>query len=151
MDRSIRDKSRRRRFLLASVTAAGAFVVVYFANAAYHELLLDKLGLSQALVDALGAAAAVLELQWVGRQDLGADFETPLGIKQHLDARPRVEAIVMAALRADLCVLLQVRRVQHGFAGRTLAPQTFRERGFALDTGIALDLRRQRIVQPAHG
>ena len=54
MDRSIRDKSRRRRFLLASVTAAGAFVVVYFANAAYHELLLDKLGLSQALVDALG-------------------------------------------------------------------------------------------------
>ena len=60
MDRSIRDKSRRRRFLLASVTAAGAFVVVYFANAAYHELLLDKLGLSQALVDALGAAAAVL-------------------------------------------------------------------------------------------
>jgi methyl-accepting chemotaxis protein len=32
----------------------------YFANAAYHELLLDKLGLSQALVDALGAAAAVL-------------------------------------------------------------------------------------------
>ena len=46
MDRSIRDKSRRRRLLLACVTALGAFVVVYFANAAYHELLLDKLGLS---------------------------------------------------------------------------------------------------------
>ena len=60
MNTSIRDKSRRRRLLLACVTALGAFVVVYFANAAYHELLLDKLGLSQALVDALGAAAAVL-------------------------------------------------------------------------------------------
>ena len=60
MNTSIRDKSRRRRLLLACVTALGAFVVVYFANAAYHELLLDKLGLSQALVDAMGAAAAVL-------------------------------------------------------------------------------------------
>ena len=57
---AIRDKSRRRRLLLACVTAVGAFVVVYFANATYHELLLDKVGLSQALVDALGAAAAVL-------------------------------------------------------------------------------------------
>ena len=57
---AIRDKSRRRKLLLACVTAVGAFVVVYFANAAYHELLLDKVGLSQALVDALGAAAAVL-------------------------------------------------------------------------------------------
>ena len=57
---AIRDKSRRRRLLLACVTALGAFVVVYFANATYHELLLDKVGLSQALVDALGAAAAVL-------------------------------------------------------------------------------------------
>ena len=57
---AIRDKSRRRRLVLACVTALGAFVVVYFANATYHELLLDKVGLSQALVDALGAAAAVL-------------------------------------------------------------------------------------------
>ncbi|MBP8133059.1 MAG: methyl-accepting chemotaxis protein [Zoogloea oleivorans] len=56
----IRNKSRRRKTLLASVTAAGAFVVVYFANAAYHDLLLNKVGLSQALVDALGAFAAVL-------------------------------------------------------------------------------------------
>ena len=56
----IRNKSRRRKALLASVTAAGAFVVVYFANSAYHELLLSKFGLSQALVDALGAFAAVL-------------------------------------------------------------------------------------------
>jgi len=56
----IRNKSRRRKALLAGVTAAGAFVVVYFANAAYHELLLTKFGLSQALVDALGAFAAVL-------------------------------------------------------------------------------------------
>ena len=46
--------------MLASVTAVGAFIVVYFANAAYHELLLSKFGLSQALVDALGAFAAVL-------------------------------------------------------------------------------------------
>ena len=57
---AIWDKSRRRQLLLACVTALGAFVVVYFANATYHELLLDKVGLSQALVDALGAAAAVL-------------------------------------------------------------------------------------------
>jgi methyl-accepting chemotaxis protein len=57
---AIWDKSRRRQLLLACVTAVGAFVVVYFANATYHELLLDKVGLSQALVDALGAAAAVL-------------------------------------------------------------------------------------------
>ncbi len=60
MDTRIRDKARRRQLLLACVTAMGAFIVVYFANASYHELLLEKAGLSQAMVDAIGAAAAVL-------------------------------------------------------------------------------------------
>ena len=75
---AIRDKSRRRRLLLACVTALGAFVVVYFANATYHELLLDKVGLSQALVDALGAAAAVL-VSFLAQQMLSvARYRDPL-------------------------------------------------------------------------
>ena len=55
----IRNKSTRRRVLLSSVTATGVFVVVFFANPLYHEILLDRIGLSHSLVDALGAAAAV--------------------------------------------------------------------------------------------
>ncbi|MBS0369379.1 MAG: chemotaxis protein [Proteobacteria bacterium] len=57
---AIGDKSRRRRLLLSLLTAVGVFVVVYFGNDAYHRILLDDLGLSQSLVDAIGAIAAVL-------------------------------------------------------------------------------------------
>ncbi|WP_374481561.1 methyl-accepting chemotaxis protein [Zoogloea sp.] len=57
---SIGEKSRRRRLLLSMLTAVGVFFVVYFGNDAYHRLLLDELGLSQSLVDAIGALAAVL-------------------------------------------------------------------------------------------
>jgi methyl-accepting chemotaxis protein len=57
---AIREKSRRRRLFLSLLTAVGVFVVVYFGNDTYHRLLLDDLGLSQSLVDAIGAIAAVL-------------------------------------------------------------------------------------------
>ena len=42
------------------LTAVGVFVVVYFGNDTYHRILLDDIGLSQSLVDAIGAIAAVL-------------------------------------------------------------------------------------------
>jgi hypothetical protein len=46
-------------------------------------------------------ALAVLELERVDRQHLGADLEAALGIEQQVEPGARAQAMVVAALRAD--------------------------------------------------
>jgi hypothetical protein len=92
--------------------------------------------------------ARILELQAVHRQHLGADLEAPFRIEQPVQARARADALVVAALRADIQVLFQVSAVEHRAAGRALGPQAL---GHLLARpGAALDLGRQQFLQPAH-
>src|SRR5215208_1814837 len=55
----------------------------------------------------------------------------------------------MAALGADVEVLLEIGAVQDRVASRALGPQPLRHR-LARGTAGALDLRRQKFLQPAH-
>ena len=92
---------------------------------------------------------AVLELEAVDRHDVGADLEAAFGIEQLLDPLARVDARVMAALRADVQVLLEVGAVEHRFARRALDPQPLGHR-LLLAARRALDARGQEFLQPAH-
>src|SRR6185295_18004928 len=78
-----------------------------------------------------------------------ADLEAAIGIEQRVEARARREALVVAALGADVQVLLEVGAVEHCVARRALGPQAFRD-GLARAAGRALDLRRQEFLEPAH-
>jgi hypothetical protein len=76
---------------------------------------------------AIGILLGILEFQAVDRHDFGPDLETAFRIKQQVQALTRIQAVVMAALGADLQVVFQVGRIEHRLAGRALAPQAFRQ------------------------
>src|SRR5207244_12238865 len=93
--------------------------------------------------------ARVVALERVERQNLVAELEADVGIEQRIEPRARAEALVVAALRTDVEVLLEVGALEHRVARRALGPQPFRH-GLARRGAGALDLRRQEFLQPAH-
>ena len=96
-----------------------------------------------------GYLLAVLELQRVDRQHFLADLVAAFGVEEGVEPRARADAVVVAALRADVLVLLQVGLVEHRLAGRALDPQAFGHRAALARVGL-LDLRRQQFFEPAH-
>src|SRR5581483_393266 len=118
-------------------------------RALHHHQRIALGGLLLRLRQALGIAPRILELERIERQHLGADLEAPVGIEQRIEARPCAEALVVAALRADVQVLLEVRAVEHRIAGRALGPQALGDALASAGAG-ALDLGGQQLLQPAH-
>src|SRR5581483_2272729 len=106
-------------------------------------------GLLLRLRQSLGVALGVAELERVDRQHFRADLEAAVRVEQRVQARARAEALVVAALGANVQVLFQVGAVEHRVAGLTLGPQALGH-GLALRAGGALDLGRQQLLQPAH-
>src|SRR3970282_1540963 len=87
-------------------------------------------------------------LESVHRQHLRADLVAALKVKDEIEALARRDAVVMAALGADVEVLLEIRAIEHCLARLAFAPQPL---GYRLPrAAIALDLRRQQFLQPAH-
>ncbi len=60
----------------------------------------------------------------------------------------RLDAHVVAALRADLQVALELGAVEHGVAGRALDPQAF---GHGPRAALRLDARGDDLFEPGHG
>jgi hypothetical protein len=119
-------------------------------RALHHDQRIAFRGLLLSFRDAIEVLLLVLELERVDRQHLRADLEAAVGVEQRVEARPRAEALVVAALRADVEVLLQVGGVEHRVAGGALRPQALGH-GLARRAGLALDLGRQQLLEPAHG
>jgi hypothetical protein len=69
-----------------------------------------------ASLEALAVLAAVLELERVERHHLGGELGAGLGIEEEVEALACREAIVEAALRADVQVVLEVGEVEHRLA-----------------------------------
>ncbi len=86
---------------------------------------------SSASLQALGVLAAVLELQRVDRQHFLADLVAALGVEEGVEPRARADAVVVAAVRAHVLVVLEVGLVEHRLAGRALDPQALRAPGGA--------------------
>ncbi len=73
-------------------------------------------------------ALAVAETQRIFGADAGADLGAGVGIEEPLQALPRTDPHVMAALRADMQVALELGAVERRVAGGALDPQAFRDR-----------------------
>ena len=75
-------------------------------------------GLLLRLGQPLGIRRESLNFRRVDRQHFGADLEAAVGVEQRVEARARAEALMVAALRAHVEVLLEVGAVEHRVAGR---------------------------------
>ena len=100
---------------MKSNSKAGDHQVDAVHRAAHHHQRVGLAGVLQRLLQALGVLAAVLELQGVDRQHFLADLVAAFGVEEGVEPRPRADAVVMAAGRADVLVLLQVGLVEHAF------------------------------------
>jgi hypothetical protein len=94
----------------------------------------------------IGVAFAVFEFQAVHRLHFGADLEAPLPVKEEIEPLPRREPIVMPAFRADVDVVLEIGAIQHGFAGRALAPKAFGHRLACRSALGSFDLGRKQLL-----
>ncbi|MCY1168884.1 hypothetical protein D9M73_88950 [compost metagenome] len=92
-------------------------------GATHDDQCIGFAGVFQRLFQAFGVLAAVLELEGIDRQDFLAQLVTAFGIQKGIQPGARAYAVVVAALRADILVFLQVGLVEHGFAAGALDPQ----------------------------
>ena len=69
-------------------------------------------------------------LETVDRLQISAQFVTPVGVEEDVDAGASANTHVVVALGANVQGLFQLRAVQHRVAGWALVPQTFRNRAF---------------------
>jgi hypothetical protein len=76
-------------------------------GAAHDDQRVGLAGVFQRFLQALGVLAAVLELQRVDRQHFLADLVAAFGVEEGVQPRARADAVVVAAVRADVLVLLQ--------------------------------------------
>src|SRR6185369_6589114 len=80
-------------------------------------------------------------------RDVRADLDAGARIQEPLEPFARADAHVMAALRADVQIALQLRAIQDRVAGRALDPQAFGDR---VRTTLRLDARRHDFFEPGH-
>jgi hypothetical protein len=144
----------------ARLHAAHEALAKHRAHRAAHEIELegsgdDRHGLDGALHDnqrialagrlvgfhqAIRVGLGILEFQAVDRHHLGTDLEAAFRVEQQVQALARIQAVVVAALGANLQVVFEVGRIEHRLAGRALAPQAFGQAGATLGALLTLDL-----------
>src|SRR6185295_4746273 len=89
----------------------------------------------------------VAELERIGRTDVAREFLVLAVIEEDLEALARAETEVVAALRADVVVLLNFLAIDNLFAVVALDPQPFGNRDLLLDRFLRLLL----FAEPRHG
>src|SRR6266404_4142041 len=99
------------------------------------------------LGEPLAVALAVAELERILRRDGGADFRARARVEKALQPFARTHAHVMAALRTDIQVALQLGAVQDRIARRALYPQALRDRARA---PFGLDAGGHDLLEPGH-
>src|SRR3984957_6155635 len=101
------------------------------------------LGLNQPVLVALG----VLELERILRLYLGRNFSGRSGVQKFHDPFASVDAHMVAALRADMQIALDLSLVEHGIASGALGPQPFGHRSRA---ALGFDPRGYNSLKPRH-
>ena len=91
-------------------------------GATHHHQRVGLAGVLQRFFKAVWVLAAVLELEGIHRQHLLPDLVPPFIVQKQVQPGPCPNAVVVAAGRADILVVLQVGLVQHGFATGTFDP-----------------------------
>src|SRR5208282_228422 len=98
------------------------------------------------LLEPVGVAPAVLELEAVDGHDFSTDFEAGVDIEKPVEALARRDAVVISALRTNINVFFKIGVIQHGFALATLDPQSFRH-AFSFTAGLAFYFRWSQFAQ----
>src|SRR5690606_40002 len=101
-------------------------------------------------LDAVGIALLVLEAEHVHRAQGGTDLGARALVQERGQPRARADRAVVAALRADLEVLLELRPVQHRSALVAFFPQTLGHAALAAGGRFGADARGHQFLQPAH-
>ncbi len=118
-------------------------------RAAHHDQRVGLAGVLQRFLQAFGVLAAVLELERVHRQHFLADLVAAFRVQEGVEARAGIDAVVVAAMRADVLIVLQIGLVEHGLAARALDPQPLGHLAALRRVGL-LDLGRQKFFEPGH-
>ena len=90
---------------------------------------------------------AVAKLERILGRYVGADFHLLAFVEKAHQALTAADAHVMAALRADIEISLELGAIQHRVAGRTLDPQTL---GHRTRAALGLDARGHDFFEPGH-
>ncbi|KAG0937356.1 hypothetical protein G6F31_015607 [Rhizopus arrhizus] len=101
-------------------------------------------------LDALAVFLLVLELEQVGRPQARTDLGGAVGVEQRRQPRARTDRHVMAALRADLQVLFQLRTVQRAAAVAALFPQALGDAALLAGGVVGADAGRHQLAEPTH-
>src|SRR5690349_3877779 len=88
--------------------------------------------------ETVAVALAVAELERILGRDFRAQLELLTFVEETRQALAAPDAHVMAALRADIEIALQLGAIEHRVAGRTLDPQALGDRTRA---ALGLDAR----------
>ena len=97
--------------------------------------------------EAIAVTLAVAKLERIFGRDLGADLHLLAFVEETRQPLAAADAHVVAALRADVEIALELGAVQHGIAGRTLDPQAL---GYRTRAALGLDPRRHDFLEPGH-
>ena len=119
-------------------------------RAAHDNQRVGLAGVFQGFFQALRVLAAVLELEGIDRQNFLADLVAAFSVQKRVQPGARAHAVMVAALRADVLVFLQVGLVEHGLATRALDPQAFGHAA-ALGRVGGRDFGGKQFFEPAHG
>jgi hypothetical protein len=117
-------------------------------RAGHHDQRIFLLRALLCLQHAVPILLGVAELERIFGLDPFAELFGRFRVEKVLEPLARADAHVIAALRADVQVALQLGAVQHRVASRALHPQAFRDRARA---ALGLDPRRHDFLEPGHG
>ena len=104
-------------------------------------------GLALRLVQSLAITLRVLEAQRVERLEIRRELVAGLGIEKHLEALARADPQMVAALRADVEIAIELGAIELGGASGALDPEALGHRMLAL---LGADPGRHQFIEPTH-
>jgi hypothetical protein len=117
-------------------------------RAGHHDQSILLLRALLSLQHTIAILLGVAELERILGLDALAQLFGRFRVQEVFEPLARADAHVIAALRADVQVALQLGPVQDRVASRALHPQAFRYRA---RTPLGLDPRRHDFFEPGHG
>src|SRR5688572_18791206 len=104
-------------------------------------------GVALDLVQPLAIALRVLEAQRIERLEIRRELVPRLGVEEHFEALARADPQVMAALRANVQVAIELGAIELCGAAGALDPEPFGHRVLAL---LGADPGWHQLIEPAH-
>jgi hypothetical protein len=117
-------------------------------RAGHDDQRVALVGVALDLVQSLAIALRVLEAQRVERLEVRGELVTGLGIEEHLETLARADPKMMAALRANMQIAMQLGAIELCGAARALDPEPFGHRVLAL---LGPNPGWHQLIEPTHG